>query len=588
MGYIGTPVQQALTKVTSQSFNGTGSQTVFTLNRAVNTGEELEVFVNNVQQEPGVGKSYTATGTTLTFDAAPSSGTGNIYVVYRGLAEVTRRLEHDPNAALAATTGTFSGDLTVDTNTLYVDSTNNRVGVGTTTPNKTVTVATPQTANTAMEVLRLTGSGAYSSGGSNEAGAGVSFGQYSGTYPDWNLGQISGVRSGASWDGALTFSTNNGTGQSSTTERLRIDSSGNVGIGTSNTTSGKTTINLTGVAVAGDTDGATIGSSGIINLYNSNATTNSTVMLLGGGSDSIVGQIASGIGFTRENSGNWGTQLRFYTHSTATSDLDELKERMRIDSSGDLLVGKTAVGLSTTGFQALATGNQSAFISDGDRALILNRKTSDGSIQEFRKDGTTVGSIGTNENTDLFIAGGDTGLLFNDGVDFISPATATGSGRDNAVDLGYPTVRFKDLYLSGGVYLGGTGAANKLEDYEEGTFTPTFSRHITSPVYSASVASGSYTKIGNVVHIQILIIVNSVTSNGSGNLLISGLPFANGANSYSGVLNVGYNDTFDAAIKDCYVTGSFLQFIPTGITQSNYGGTLSTGYCSVTGTYITN
>jgi len=111
MAYIGTPVQQALTKVTSQSFNGTGSQTVFTLNRAVNTGEELEVFVNNVQQEPGVGKSYTATGTTLTFDAAPSSGTGNIYVIYRGLAEVTRRLEHDPNAALAATTGTFSGGL---------------------------------------------------------------------------------------------------------------------------------------------------------------------------------------------------------------------------------------------------------------------------------------------------------------------------------------------------------------------------------------------------------------------------------------------------------------------------------------------
>jgi hypothetical protein len=109
MAYIGNPVQQALTKVTSQSFNGTGSQTVFTLNRAVNTGEELEVFVENVQQEPGVGKSYTATGTTLTFDAAPQSGTGNIYVIYRGIAEVTRRLEHDPNQALAATTGTFSG-----------------------------------------------------------------------------------------------------------------------------------------------------------------------------------------------------------------------------------------------------------------------------------------------------------------------------------------------------------------------------------------------------------------------------------------------------------------------------------------------
>ena len=93
MAYIGAQPNKTLTKTTSQSFNGTGSATAFTLNRAVNTGEELEVFVDNVQQEPGSGKSYTATGTTLTFDEAPPSGTGNVYVIYRGQAEVTTRLE---------------------------------------------------------------------------------------------------------------------------------------------------------------------------------------------------------------------------------------------------------------------------------------------------------------------------------------------------------------------------------------------------------------------------------------------------------------------------------------------------------------
>lgn len=108
MAYIGAQPNKTLTKTTSQSFNGTGSATAFTLNRAVNTGEELEVFVDNVQQEPGSGKSYTATGTTLTFDEAPPSGTGNVYVIYRGLAEVTTRLEHDANQALSATTGTFT------------------------------------------------------------------------------------------------------------------------------------------------------------------------------------------------------------------------------------------------------------------------------------------------------------------------------------------------------------------------------------------------------------------------------------------------------------------------------------------------
>jgi len=93
MAYIGAQPNKTLTKTTSQSFNGTGSATAFTLNRAVNTGEELEVFVDNVQQEPGSGKSYTASGTTLTFDEAPPLGTGNVYVIYRGQAEVTTRLE---------------------------------------------------------------------------------------------------------------------------------------------------------------------------------------------------------------------------------------------------------------------------------------------------------------------------------------------------------------------------------------------------------------------------------------------------------------------------------------------------------------
>ena len=85
MAYLGAQPNKTLTKTTSQSFNGTGSATTFTLNRAVNTEEELEVFVENVQQEPGSGKSYTASGTTLTFDEAPPSGTGNVYVIYRGL-----------------------------------------------------------------------------------------------------------------------------------------------------------------------------------------------------------------------------------------------------------------------------------------------------------------------------------------------------------------------------------------------------------------------------------------------------------------------------------------------------------------------
>ena len=85
MAYIGssaavTPV--AFSGVNAQSFNGDGSTVAFTLNRPVSSVAAIEVVVNNVQQSPYDG-SYSVNDTTLTFSAAPSTGTGNIYVVYR-------------------------------------------------------------------------------------------------------------------------------------------------------------------------------------------------------------------------------------------------------------------------------------------------------------------------------------------------------------------------------------------------------------------------------------------------------------------------------------------------------------------------
>ena len=212
MGYIGTPVQQALTKATSQYFNGTGSQTVFTLNRAVNVPEDLEVFVNNIQQEPGVGKSYTATGTTLTFDAAPSSGTGNIYVIYRGSAEVTRRLEHDPNAALAATTGTFSGNVDV-TGNVTADGLDISGSSG-----ATLTLTSTDTSGADTELLgQIDFVSSDVSGGSAGTQARIK-----GVYED--NGDSSGI--------AFLTGFSTGSGSPTLNEVMRIRHEGNVGIGT--------------------------------------------------------------------------------------------------------------------------------------------------------------------------------------------------------------------------------------------------------------------------------------------------------------------------------------------------------------------
>lgn len=158
MSYIGSSPATSPAVPTSQSFNGDGSTTVFTLNKSVDVSEELEVFVNNVQQEPGSGKAYTASGTTLTFSSAPSSGTGNVYVIYRGYAERTVRIELDNTSTITANTlnvGTIK-DNSGTNNALVIDSSGNvalsQVGTGTFyrtgtfTPEYSSTTATDPTA----------------------------------------------------------------------------------------------------------------------------------------------------------------------------------------------------------------------------------------------------------------------------------------------------------------------------------------------------------------------------------------------------------------------------------------------------------
>ena len=83
----------------------------------------------------------------------------------------------------------------------------------------------------------------------------------------------------------------------------------------------------------------------------------------------------------------------------------------------------------------------------------------------------------------------------------------------------------KTLYLSGGVYLGGTGAANKLDDYETGSYTPTLlSTTGANPTVSYAQQQGVYTKIGNLITCFQRIRTTAM-SGGSGNILLGGLPF---------------------------------------------------------------
>jgi len=86
MAYIGNKPADTFHSTAKQSFTPDSSTTAFTLNHSVSNENEIELFINNVRQEPGTGKAYTAAGTTLTMNGTPQTG-DDMYVIFQGKAQ---------------------------------------------------------------------------------------------------------------------------------------------------------------------------------------------------------------------------------------------------------------------------------------------------------------------------------------------------------------------------------------------------------------------------------------------------------------------------------------------------------------------
>jgi len=159
---------------------------------------------------------------------------------------------------------------------------------------------------------------------------------------------------------------------------------------------------------------------------------------------------------------------------------------------------------------------------DGAAPLTVDRASSEGTVVDLQKDGTTFGTLGI-DGSDLVIDGpsGHTGLRMTTGG--LLPRQ-NGAIIDNTIELGSTGYRFKDLYLGGNLYIGGTGSANGLNDYEEGSFTPNITFNNGSSGMTFSSREGRYTKIGNMCTVYVEMNLSNKGS-AAGSVKYGGLPF---------------------------------------------------------------
>jgi hypothetical protein len=284
------------------------------------------------------------------------------------------------------------------------------------------------------------------------------------TTADINGGTIDGTTIGGTTPAAGTFTTFTSTGidDNASSTAVTINSDGEVVIGG---TTGVATYPTAALSIESDTSSY---SELLLFRNDTDMANNNTIGRMSFVGNDTTSNVPKYLAYIQANAdathsaGSTPTRLVF---ATTPSGSETVTERMRIDSSGNLLVAQTSGSSSDTG-HIFNTVGTAFHVRDGGISLVCDRQTNDGAIAVFRKDGTTVGSIGC-EGGHIHIVGSGAsprGLKFVTNL-YVRPCQSDGTVSDNQYDLGTSSARFNDVYSANGVTT--TSDRNEKQDIEE-------------------------------------------------------------------------------------------------------------------------
>lgn len=438
-------------------YTATAAQTTFsgaddnaaTLSYTVNN---LIVTLNGVVLEDGT--DYTATnGTSVVLTSGAALNDEVNIVAFKSFT--TADMVSATNGGTFQNDITINGDLTVDTNTLFVDSTNNNVGIGTSSISGKLTLG----GDDDFEAITLRDNTASANMFS------ITSAEYSGVGSNPN--KFTAINSSA-----ISFETGG-------SEAMRIDSSGTVLVG--NTSS-------IGTVVAGK-----IQTTGIQSFI----TTNSEVGGYIGINSNADNSLAIG---ADPDSDRAGSHIVFY--------VDGFSEKARIDGS-NLLVGKTTTAIGTAGVRLITNGQIQATASNNE-PFFANRLSSDGLLFDFRKDGTTVGSIQSSGGANLIVQGASA-VVFKVSTTEIAYFDSVGlkPWLNNTYDIGTASARWRDIYTDGAV---NTSDQNKKQQIETLTASEISAAKRISALFKKFKWNDAVTEKGDAARTHVGIIAQDVKS----------------------------------------------------------------------------